>query len=177
MLRSAKACIFLYVHIVCQNTKRRACAHTTHIDFVLFQYVKKGHNKHLDLFTKEDGWNILWHSGGLLLLKMEGKIMKRRITTVIMAILAFTLLMPFVSPAAYAADLLESKAVYYTEESDYIDGDCILTATRMMIRRAAIMILVTLSRPFLSPMEQMRNPAATMNRVARMRPAGSLSMS
>ena len=138
-MQAAKACIFLYVHIVCQNTKRRACAHTTHIDFVLFQYVKKGHNKHLDLFTKEDGWNILWHSGGLLLLKMEGKIMKRRITTVIMAILAFTLLMPFVSPAAYAADLLESKAVYYTEESDYMDGDCILTASRMMIRRAAIM--------------------------------------
>ena len=34
---------------------------------------------------------------------------------------------------------LADKKTYYTEESDYISGDCILTATRMMIRRAAIM--------------------------------------
>jgi hypothetical protein len=32
---------------------------------VLFQYVKNGHNKHLDLFTKRDGGINLWHSGGL----------------------------------------------------------------------------------------------------------------
>ena len=74
-----------------------------------------------------------------MLLKMEGKIMKKRVKTVIIAALALVMLMPFVAPPAYAAGLLESKAVYYTEESDYIDGDCILTATRMMIRRAAIM--------------------------------------
>ena len=65
--------------------------------------------------------------------------MKKRTITVIMAALALVMLMPFAAPAACAADLLENKAGYYTEESDYIDGDCILTATRMMIRRAAIM--------------------------------------
>ena len=65
--------------------------------------------------------------------------MKKRVKTVIIAALALVMLMPIAAPPAFAADLLESKAVYYTEESDYIDGDCILTATRMMIRRAAIM--------------------------------------
>lgn len=65
--------------------------------------------------------------------------MKKRTATVIIMTLALVILMPFAAPAACADDLLESKAVYYTEESDYIDGDCILTATRMMIRRAAIM--------------------------------------
>ena len=62
--------------------------------------------------------------------------MKKRIITVL---LALALLVPLMTPAVYAGDLLESKAVYYTEESDYMDGDCILTATRMMIRRTAIM--------------------------------------
>ncbi len=63
--------------------------------------------------------------------------MKKRIITVL---LTLALLIPSAAPAAYAGDLLENKAVYYTDESDYIDGDCILTATRMMIRRAAIML-------------------------------------
>ena len=71
-------------------------------------------------------------------LEMGDKTMKKKITTVIMAVLALVMLMPFAAPAAYAADLLESKAVYYTDESDYMDGDCVLTATRMMIKRAAI---------------------------------------
>lgn len=62
--------------------------------------------------------------------------MKKRITAIL---LTLVLLMPAVTPAVYAADLLEAKAVYYTDESDYVDGDCILTATRMMIRRSAIM--------------------------------------
>ena len=62
--------------------------------------------------------------------------MKKRIITLT---LALVMLMPLMTPAVYAEDLLESKAVYYTEESDYLDGDCILTATRMMIRRASIM--------------------------------------
>ena len=62
-------------------------------------------------------------------------IMKKRITTVL---LTLALLMPLVSvPANAATDLLKTKTVYYTAEEDYIDGDCILTATRMMIRRAA----------------------------------------
>ena len=71
-----------------------------------------------------------------MLYKMGDKTMKKRIITVL---LTLVLLIPFAAPAAYAGDLLESKAVYYTDESDYMDGDCILTATRMMIRRAAIM--------------------------------------
>ena len=62
--------------------------------------------------------------------------MKKRIITLT---LALVMLMPLMTPAVYAGSFLDSKAVYYTEESDYIDGDCILTATRMMIRRAAIM--------------------------------------
>lgn len=62
--------------------------------------------------------------------------MKKRIITVLLALAVMTVT---ATPAVYADDLLESKAVYYTEESDYIDGDCVLTATRMMIRRAAIM--------------------------------------
>ena len=62
--------------------------------------------------------------------------MKKRIITVLLTLM---LLIPFAAPAAYAGSLLDSKSVYYTDESDYIDGDCILTATRMMIRRAAIM--------------------------------------
>ena len=62
--------------------------------------------------------------------------MKKRLITVL---LALALTVPAAAPAVYAEDLLESKAVYYTEESDYMEGDCVLTATRMMIRRAAIM--------------------------------------
>ena len=60
-------------------------------------------------------------------------------TRIISILVAFALVIPFAMPAAYAEDLLESKAVYYTEESDYVSGDCILTATRMMMRRYAIM--------------------------------------
>lgn len=62
--------------------------------------------------------------------------MKKRIISVLITL---AMLIPFVTPAVYAGDLLDNKAVYYTDESDYMDGDCILTATRMMIRRAAIM--------------------------------------
>lgn len=49
------------------------------------------------------------------------------------------LMLPLTCTAHAGTELLDSKAVYYTEESDYQPGDCILTATRMMIRRAAIM--------------------------------------
>jgi len=62
--------------------------------------------------------------------------MKKTIFTVF---LTLAVMIVYAAPAVYAGDLLESKALYYTEESDYMDGDCILTATRMMIRRAAIM--------------------------------------
>ena len=73
---------------------------------------------------------------GIVALKMEDKTMKRRTVTVL---LTLVLMITLATPAVYAGGLLESKAVYYTDESDYVDGDCILTATRMMIRRAAIM--------------------------------------
>lgn len=69
-------------------------------------------------------------------MKMGDKTMRKRIISVLVTL---ALLIPFAASETFAADLLETKAVYYTEESDYIDGDCILTATRMMIRRAAIM--------------------------------------
>lgn len=74
---------------------------------------------------------------GIVAPKMEEMTMKKRIITVL---LTLAVLMPFVACPAYAAsDLLNTKTVYYTAEEDYIDGDCILTASRMMIRRAAIM--------------------------------------
>ena len=61
---------------------------------------------------------------------------KRTITVLLVLALLFAL-----APATVCAnsDPLLSKTTYYTEESDYIPGDCILTATRMMIRRSAIM--------------------------------------
>ena len=63
--------------------------------------------------------------------------MKRRIITVL---LALALMIVFASAEISAeTDPLESKSTYYTEESDYIPGDCILTATKMMIKRSAIM--------------------------------------
>ena len=62
--------------------------------------------------------------------------MKKRIFTTLLTV---ALMISLTAPVAYAGDILESKSVYYTDESDYMDGDCILTATRMMIRRAAIM--------------------------------------
>ena len=44
--------------------------------------------------------------------------------------------MPF--PALAAVSSIDDKAVYYTPASDYKSGDCILTATKMMIRREMI---------------------------------------
>ena len=73
---------------------------------------------------------------GIIAPKTEVKAMKKRIITVL---LTLALLIPIVSAPAYATDILQSKSTYYTTESDYIDGDCILTASRMMIRRAAIL--------------------------------------
>ena len=63
--------------------------------------------------------------------------MKKRIITVL---LLFALLVLGVPGAAFADDdPLLSNVTYHTEESDYIPGDCVLTATKMMIKRAAIM--------------------------------------
>lgn len=58
----------------------------------------------------------------------------------ISVMLALVMIMTYVAGPVYAdSGALSSKLTYYTEESDYVSGDCILTATRMMIRRAAIM--------------------------------------
>lgn len=63
--------------------------------------------------------------------------MKRRTITLL---LTLALLMTMAPQLTYAgSDPLTDKKTYYTEEEDYISGDCILTATRMMIRRSAIM--------------------------------------
>ena len=43
------------------------------------------------------------------------------------------------APVFAAGTSLEDKSVYYTPASDYKSGDCILTASKMMIRRGAIM--------------------------------------
>ena len=63
--------------------------------------------------------------------------MKKRTIAVMITLMMLISFMPL---SAFAdTDELASKQTYYTEESDYISGDCILTATRIMIRRAAIM--------------------------------------
>ena len=63
--------------------------------------------------------------------------MKKRMIT---AFLMFALLVLGVPGQAFADDdPLLSNATYHTEETDYIPGDCVLTATKMMIKRAAIM--------------------------------------
>lgn len=62
--------------------------------------------------------------------------MKKRIAALMITLSLVITVMP---ARVYAADTpLEDKAVYYTPASDYQSGDCILTATKMMIRRAII---------------------------------------
>ena len=63
--------------------------------------------------------------------------MKKSIITIMLELVMLISCIPV--PVFADSDELVSKLTYYTEESDYISGDCILTATRMMIRRAAIM--------------------------------------
>ena len=63
--------------------------------------------------------------------------MKTRLLIVILAIALLILCVP--APAFADSDPLMSNATYHTEETDYIPGDCVLTATKMMIKRAAIM--------------------------------------
>lgn len=63
--------------------------------------------------------------------------MKTRIISMLLVLTFIALYKP--AAVCAASDPLSDKHTYYTEEEDYISGDCILTATRMMIRRAAIM--------------------------------------
>ena len=63
--------------------------------------------------------------------------MKKRIAALLVTLTLVISAMPLTAFAEAAP--LEDKAVYYTPASDYKSGDCILTATKMMIRRALIM--------------------------------------
>ena len=67
--------------------------------------------------------------------------MKRRTVSLLLTLALLISMAPQLSYADSdaATDPLTDKKTYYTEEEDYISGDCILTATRMMIRRSAIM--------------------------------------
>lgn len=62
---------------------------------------------------------------------------KKRLTALFMTLALIAAVMPATVLAAQTS--LEDKAVYYTPASDYKSGDCILTASKMMIRRACIM--------------------------------------
>ena len=63
--------------------------------------------------------------------------MIKRISVLLITLTLIITVMPVHAYASTAS--LEDKAVYYTPASDYKSGDCILTATKMMIRRAVIM--------------------------------------
>jgi hypothetical protein len=63
--------------------------------------------------------------------------MKQRVTVFILTLTLMFTAFP-VSARAESSEI-EDKAVYYTPASDYKSGDCILTATKMMIRRSMIM--------------------------------------
>lgn len=67
--------------------------------------------------------------------------MEKKVITIM---IAFVLILIGVTQTAQAvpasvSEMLQDKLVYHTEESDYESGDCILSATRIMIRRAGIM--------------------------------------
>ncbi len=67
----------------------------------------------------------------------------RKITSFILAVAvmmaSFACLTTSDSYAATSLPSLTDKSVYYTPNSEYNSGDCILTASKMMLRRAAIM--------------------------------------
>lgn len=61
----------------------------------------------------------------------------KKLLTLLLSLAIVITLVPV--PSHAASDPLENKEVYYTPASDYISGDCILTASKCMIRRAMIM--------------------------------------
>lgn len=63
--------------------------------------------------------------------------MKKRVTALILSVVFVISLFPISVSAASAPE--DDRNVFYTPASDYRSGDCILTATKMMIRRASIM--------------------------------------
>ena len=55
-------------------------------------------------------------------------------------LLVLSLLIAAAPAASYASqDALDNPEIYYTPSSDYQSGDCILSASKMMIRRASIL--------------------------------------
>lgn len=64
--------------------------------------------------------------------------MKKRILTLFIALSVVFTALPTMSFATTAISI-DDKAVVYTPSSDYKSGDCILTSSRNMIRRAAIL--------------------------------------
>lgn len=65
--------------------------------------------------------------------------MKKRILTVLVAMSLVFGALPVASFGATSKISINDKAVVYTPNSDYRSGDCILTSSRNMIRRAAIL--------------------------------------
>lgn len=63
--------------------------------------------------------------------------MKKRTTAILITL---TLAVSMMTGPVFAdTSLLDDAAVYYTPANDYKSGDCILTASKMMIRRASIL--------------------------------------
>ena len=66
--------------------------------------------------------------------------MKRRLLTIVLAASLLIGVLPAASFGASPKNIsINNKAVVYTPSSDYKSGDCILTSSRNMIRRAAIL--------------------------------------
>lgn len=63
--------------------------------------------------------------------------MKRRITALFIALSLVLVAVPV--PASATTQNVDDKAVCYTPASDYKSGDCILTASKVMIRRASLL--------------------------------------
>ena len=63
--------------------------------------------------------------------------MKKRITASLIALSLIVVAMPVTASAA--SPKVDDKAVCYTPAGDYRSGDCILTASKVMIRRASLM--------------------------------------
>ena len=64
-------------------------------------------------------------------------IMKKRITVLMITLALIITAMPV--PAAAATAPVDRKSVCYTPAADYRSGDCILSATKVMIRRAMLL--------------------------------------
>lgn len=73
-----------------------------------------------------------------LLLRKEDVLMKKRILSILIAASLIICALPVASFAATKSVSVNDKAVVYVPNSEYRSGDCILTSTRSMIRRALI---------------------------------------